>query len=136
MVTPLLPKAKYLKKQSYFNICQHFYLGVFHKLRLQEEGARWSKKLTFVNFYTIENANGGGRWSKKDKSFNVVCERPLMEIPYFQLRFVSPLNEMWAYSFISHFFGRIIIKMPNIYNESLAPADCNGVVFTCAHLKK
>ena len=48
-------------------------IGVVHKLRLQEEGGRWSKNRLFVNFYTIENVNGGGRWSKKDKS----CKRSL-----------------------------------------------------------
>ena len=38
-----------------------FSLGAVHKLRLQEEGGRWSKKnRLFVNFYTIENVNGGG----------------------------------------------------------------------------
>ena len=31
-----------------------------------DEGGRWSNQL-FVNFYTIENVNGG-RWSKKAKS--------------------------------------------------------------------
>ena len=35
-------------------------LGAVHKLRLQEEGGRWSKNWLFVNFYTIENVNGGG----------------------------------------------------------------------------
>ena len=80
-------------------------MGV-HKLRLQEEGGKWSKKLTFCKllYHTKckQRAVGG---QKKTNLLNVVCERPLMEIPYFQLRFVSPLNEMWAYSFISHFFG-------------------------------
>ena len=48
-------------------------LGAVHKLRLQEEGGRWSKNRIFVNIYTIENVNGGGRWSKKAKS----CKRSL-----------------------------------------------------------
>ena len=39
---------------------KHLLLGAVHKLRLQEEGGRWSKNLLFVNFYTIENVNGGG----------------------------------------------------------------------------
>ena len=41
------------------------WLGGVHKLRLQEEGGRWSKHLLFVNFYTIENVNGGGQVVKK-----------------------------------------------------------------------
>ena len=40
-------------------------LEVIHKLCLQEEGVGGQKNLLFVNFYTIENVNGGGRWSKK-----------------------------------------------------------------------
>ena len=32
--------------------------GVVHKLRLQEEGSRWSKN--FVNVHKVENVNGGG----------------------------------------------------------------------------
>ena len=35
-------------------------IGGVHKLRLQEEGGRWSKNRVFVNFYTVENVNGGG----------------------------------------------------------------------------
>ena len=37
-----------------------FQLGGVHKLRLEEEGGRWSKKSTFCKLYTIENVNGGG----------------------------------------------------------------------------
>ena len=57
---------------------RNFPLGGIHKLRLQEEGGRWSKILTFLNFYTIENVNGGGVGGhKKSNLVNVVCERPL-----------------------------------------------------------
>ena len=35
-------------------------IGAVHKLRLQQEGGRWSKELTFVNFHTIKIVNGGG----------------------------------------------------------------------------
>ena len=36
-------------------------LGVVHKLRLQDEVGRWSKKCPhFVNVHTIENVNAGG----------------------------------------------------------------------------
>ena len=37
------------------------------------------KKIDFVNFYTIENVNGGGQGGvgqKKTNLVNVVCERP------------------------------------------------------------
>ena len=40
-------------------ICCSEKLGGVHKLRLQEEGVGGQKK-SFVNFYTIENVNGGG----------------------------------------------------------------------------
>ena len=39
----------------------------------KRRGVGGQKNLLFVNFYTIENVNGGGRWSKKDKS----CKRSL-----------------------------------------------------------
>jgi hypothetical protein len=36
------------------------------------------KCLLFVNVYTIENVNAGGRWSKKSQNLvRVVCEQPL-----------------------------------------------------------
>ena len=35
-------------------------LGGVHKLCLQEEGVGGQKNQLFVNFYTIENLNGGG----------------------------------------------------------------------------
>ena len=35
-------------------------LGAVHKLRLQEEGVGGQKNRLFINFYTIENVNGGG----------------------------------------------------------------------------
>ena len=45
----------------YMNGTQFLSLGAVHKLRLQEEGGRWSKKnRIFVNIYIIENLNGGG----------------------------------------------------------------------------
>ena len=50
---------------SFKNSTIIFPLGAVHKLRLQEEGVGGR---LFVNFYTIENVNGGGRWSKKAKS--------------------------------------------------------------------
>ena len=35
-------------------------LGAVHKLRLQEEGVGGQKNQLSVDFYTIENVNGGG----------------------------------------------------------------------------
>ena len=42
-------------------------LGVVHKLRIQEEGGRWSKNVEFLSIlvYTTRNVNGGWWWSKK-----------------------------------------------------------------------
>ena len=37
-----------------------FALGAVYKLRLQEEGVFGQQNRLFVNFYTIENVNGGG----------------------------------------------------------------------------
>ena len=37
-------------------------------LRYKRRWVGGQKNWLFVNFYTIENVNGGGRWSKKDKS--------------------------------------------------------------------
>ena len=55
-------------------------LGGIHKLRLQEEGGRWSKNRFFVNFYTIENVNGEEKGGQKKTNFvNIVCERPLAQ---------------------------------------------------------
>ena len=53
-------------------------LGGVHKPRLQEEGGRWSKKLTFCKplYHRKCKWRGvGGR--KKPNLVNVVCERPL-----------------------------------------------------------
>ena len=35
-------------------------LGVVHKLRLQEEGGRYSKYVDFLSTYKVENVNGVG----------------------------------------------------------------------------
>ena len=50
-------------------------LGAVHKLRLQEEGGRWSKKLTFCKhlYHRKCKLRGVIRWSKKAKS----CKRSL-----------------------------------------------------------
>ena len=54
------------------------YLGAVHKLRLQEEGGRWSKKLTFCKLlYHRKCKRRGEGGQKKTNLVNVVCERPL-----------------------------------------------------------
>ena len=54
-------------------------LGGVHKLRLQEEGGRWSKKLTFCKLlYHRKCKQRGVGGQKKPNLVNVVCERPLM----------------------------------------------------------
>ena len=55
-----------------------FELGGVHKLRLQEEGGRWSKKLTFCKpLYHRKCKRRGVGGQKKPNLVNVVCERPL-----------------------------------------------------------
>ena len=51
----------FLSKVSLLNLFRTVYLlGGVHKLRLREEGVGGPKNRPFVNFYTIENVNGGG----------------------------------------------------------------------------
>jgi len=53
-------------------------LGVVHKLRLQEEVGRWSKKSTFCKpLYHRKCKRRGVGGQKKPNLVNVVCERPL-----------------------------------------------------------
>ena len=53
-------------------------LGAVHKLRLQEEGGRWSKKSTFLKLLYHRKSKWRGVGSqKKPNLVNVVCERPL-----------------------------------------------------------
>ena len=55
-------------------------LGAVHKLRLQEEGGRWSKKLTFCKLLYHRKCKRRGVGGQKKQNFlNVVCERPLIE---------------------------------------------------------
>ena len=54
-------------------------LGGVHKLRLQEEGGRWSKKSTFYKLlYHRKCKRRGVGGQKKTNLVNVVCERPLI----------------------------------------------------------
>ena len=54
-------------------------LGAVHKLRLQEEGGRWSKKSTFCKLlYHRKCKQRGVGGQKKTNLVNVVCERPLI----------------------------------------------------------
>ena len=60
-------------------ICRHIILGAVHKLRLHEEGGRWSKKSTFCKLlYHRKCKRRGVGGQKKTKFVNVVCECPLM----------------------------------------------------------
>ena len=53
-------------------------LGAIHKLRLQEEWGRWSKKLTFCKLlYHRKCKRRGVGGQKKTNLVKVVCERPL-----------------------------------------------------------
>ena len=55
-------------------------LGGVHKLRLQDEGGRWSKKLTFCKqLYHRKCKRRGVGGQKKPYIVNVVCERPLTQ---------------------------------------------------------
>ena len=66
-------------EQSTLNFIKEFItLGGVHKLRLQEEGGRWSKKLTFCKLsYHRKCKRRGVGGQKKPNFVNVVCERPL-----------------------------------------------------------
>ena len=49
-----------------------------HKLRLQEEGGRWSKKSTFCKLLYHRKCKQRGVGGQKKPNFvNIVCERPL-----------------------------------------------------------
>ena len=53
--------------------------GGVHKLHLQEEGGRWSKKSTFCKLLYHKKCKWRGvGGQKKTNLVNVVCERPLM----------------------------------------------------------
>ena len=59
--------------QSAFSV-----LGGVHKLRLQEEGGRWSKKKFFCKLLYHKKCKRRGVGGQKKPNFvNVVCERPL-----------------------------------------------------------
>ena len=54
-------------------------LGVVHKLSFQEEGGRWSKKLTFCKLlYQRKYKRKGIGGQKKPNFVNIVCECPLL----------------------------------------------------------
>ena len=61
-------------------IISMYYLGAVHKLRLQEEGGRWSKRLTFCKLlYHTKCKRRGVGGQKKTNLVTVVFERPLRE---------------------------------------------------------
>ena len=52
-------------------------LGAVHKLRLQEEGGRWSKTSTFCKLSYHRKCKRRGIGGKKKSNFvYIVCERP------------------------------------------------------------
>ena len=64
------------------SISRDLLLGAVHKLRLQEEGGRWSKKSTFCKLlYHRKCKRRGVGGQKKTNLVNVVCERPLSKLP-------------------------------------------------------
>ena len=69
----------FLSKVSLLNLFRTFYLlGGVHKLRLREEGGRWSKKSTFCKLsYHRKCKRRGVGGQKKPNFVNIVCERPL-----------------------------------------------------------
>ena len=68
----ILVKANVIK--SCIDILINLQLGVIHKLRLQEEGGRWSKKLAFrQRLYHKKMSTVGAGGQKKLKS----CQRSL-----------------------------------------------------------
>ena len=63
-------------------------LGAVHKLRLQKEGGRWSKKLTFCKLLYHRKCKRRGVGGQKKPNFvNVVCERPLSNFMVWYLYF-------------------------------------------------
>ena len=77
----ILVKANVIK--SCIDILINLQLGGIHKLRLQEEGGRWSKKLTFCKLlYHRKCKRRGVGGQKKPNLVNIVCECPLTACPY------------------------------------------------------
>ena len=69
-----------MKRLTLFTYCSAIKwtpLGGVHKLRLQEEGGRWSKKSIFCKpLYHRRCKRRGVGGQKKPNLVNVVCERP------------------------------------------------------------
>ena len=58
-------------------------LGGVHKLRLQEEGGRWSKKSTFCKFLYHRKCKRRAVGGQKKTNFeNIVSERPLSRFEF------------------------------------------------------
>ena len=72
----LCPRTAKKKKKCFKTLR----LGGVHKLRLQEEGGRWSKKLTFCKLLYHKKCKQMGVGGQKKPNFvNIVCERPLTQ---------------------------------------------------------
>ena len=117
-----------LKNTVFFLSWPFWILGAVHKLRLQEEGGRWSKKLTFCNLlYQRKCKRRGVEGQKKPNLVNIVCERPLKHIKMrlFSFdHFSRPGDnrckrgglkdlELWSLLCITNSF-RFILMQPNI----------------------
>ena len=91
IVTPQHFIQRCLNLRRYSNFCLVFYLlhtsqsklmiffiflGVVHKLRLQEKGGRQSKNVNFFNVKSVNAIQVGGQ--KSQILVNVVCERSLI----------------------------------------------------------
>ena len=48
------------RTKNFVCLCSKFGSHKVHKLRFKSRGVGGQKNLLFVNFYTIENVNGGG----------------------------------------------------------------------------
>ena len=88
-------------------------LGVVHKLRLQEEGGRWSKKLTFCKLsYHRKCKRRGVGGQKKSNFVNVVCERPLrVKVRVGKTGSLGPLSRVIVYCRKCLFFAKMILLL-------------------------
>ena len=69
------------------------YKGPFTNYVFKRRGVGGQKNRLFVNFYTIENVNGGGvGGQKKTNLVNVVCERPLSPTLEYSLLTLQPIS--------------------------------------------
>ena len=93
-------KNWFFPHKKYFSIffLLLFSLGAVHKLRLQEEGARWSKILTFCKLLCHRKCKRRGvGGQKKPKS----CQRSLWKNPYALLYVTRLLGKLSLFCFMT-----------------------------------